>query len=108
MRALSSFLFIVGLAFASAQGPPPDLNDPYLLHLPSSLINDTIREKILKSCDDPLIKTIGNDVRDVWDGLGCFYLHGVLDYDWYINQTRTNYSYVEYVTNFTFCFENVG
>lgn len=62
------------------------------------MINGTIREKILKPCDDPLLNTIDDDVRYIWDGLGCYYLHGVLDYDWYMNQSRTDYSYVEYGT----------
>ena len=83
------------LALARA-GPPPDPDDPYVLQLPSSLIDDAAREKILKPCNDPLVQTIDQDPVAVWEGLGCYELHGVLDYDWYINQNNTKYSYVEY------------
>ncbi|KAL1976365.1 hypothetical protein VTN31DRAFT_2647 [Thermomyces dupontii] len=86
------------LALARA-GPPPDPDDPYVLQLPSSLIDDAAREKILKPCNDPLVQTIDQDPVAVWEGLGCYELHGVLDYDWYINQNNTKYSYVEYLSD---------
>lgn len=100
MRALWIWL-ITCLALASAGhvGPPPDKDDPNVLQLPSSLIDDATREKILKPCDDPLVRTVNQDPKAVWQGLGCFELHGTLDYEWYINGT-SNISYSEYELSF--------
>lgn len=87
--------FSASLALVRAQ-PPPDKDNPHILHLPSSLINDTARENIFKDCDDPLVHSVDSDPVAAWRGLGCFELHGILDYDWYINQSHTKLSYVEY------------
>lgn len=83
------------LAIARAAPPGDPDSSPNLLRLPPSMINDTIREKILKSCDDPILDTINESPETVWDELGCYYLHGALDWSWYSNQSQTPYSYVE-------------
>lgn len=53
-------------------------------------------KKILKTCDDPLVWAFDQDPIAVWEGLGCYELHGILDYNWYVNQSATDLSYVEY------------
>lgn len=87
--------FTACLALVRAS-PPPSKKDNEILDLPTSLINDTVRQKILKTCDDPLVWTVDRDPVKVWEGLGCYELYGTLDYDWYINQSSTSLSYVEY------------
>ena len=95
------WIWLTACLALAREGPPPDKDDPHVLDLPSSLIDDTAREKILKTCSDPLVQTIDQDPVAVWEGLGCHELHGALDYDWYMNQSRTKFSYVEYGTHFS-------
>lgn len=94
MRVL--WIWLSTIWMLTSASPPPDQNDPYILHLPSSLINDTVRENILKTCDDPLAWTFDSDPVAAWNGLGCYELHGILDYDWYMNRSERGLSYVEY------------
>ncbi|KAL1976523.1 hypothetical protein VTN31DRAFT_2805 [Thermomyces dupontii] len=93
------WIWLTACLALAREGPPPDKDDPHVLDLPSSLIDDTAREKILKTCSDPLVQTIDQDPVAVWEGLGCHELHGALDYDWYMNQSRTKFSYVEYISD---------
>ena len=95
MRMLLAF-FTTCLAIARAAPPPDENTSPHRLKLPPSMIDDKIREKILKPCDDPILDTIEYEPERVWDELGGYHLHGALDWAWYSNLTaQKNTSYVE-------------
>lgn len=76
--------------------PSPDPIDPFVVYMRPEVVNADTWKKLLKNCDDSLLKQIDKKPVKVWEELGCETLHRLLDDDWIANKTKTGYSYVEY------------